>query len=326
MAQSWDKIFRQIALRANQLAANSTTSLATNYVVATIGDTQMGDRSIEFPKKAIDDAILNACGELIAVIGHSLHSTYRRFFVDDTVDWVHSTGYTAGTASGGAVGPLSGEKTHPTATFSSAGTSLTVTSAFFTRNHLGRRVTLTAGSLTTTLTICKIVSPTEITMHTSSGFQGSGATVKITAAPLVGISSRFFRCDDSTELEPKPLEAIRAFRDLAQGMIQFNERKMNYYHFDGERIYHTVSSSTVQGVYGEFVCWDSVGAAQSMDAATTRGDCPFPDDLHEAIVYGALANIFRSDFNLEQVRVWRQYFDNVLQQLAGGPPAIDDRS
>jgi len=84
MAVSYDKIQRAIILRANQLQADNASTLATNYANTTIGDTQMGDRAIEFPALAINDAILDAETKIIHAIGANVHSPYRNHFAGVT--------------------------------------------------------------------------------------------------------------------------------------------------------------------------------------------------------------------------------------------------
>ena len=79
-----DHLQRQVILRSNQLAADSASTLATAYAVTTIGNTQMADRAIEFPAKAINDAILNAMERMITLIGEDKNSPYRTFFHDVT--------------------------------------------------------------------------------------------------------------------------------------------------------------------------------------------------------------------------------------------------
>lgn len=80
--ESWDKIVRQVVLRANQLQADSAATLATNYVVSGIGTTELADRGIEFPIRAIEDAILNAADKLIDAISLNRKSVYRTNFQD----------------------------------------------------------------------------------------------------------------------------------------------------------------------------------------------------------------------------------------------------
>lgn len=71
-------------IRANQLKANSATALEAAYVVSNIGTTEMGDRATSFPKTAIDDAILDAGGRMVELIGLDKDSHYRSYFAGVT--------------------------------------------------------------------------------------------------------------------------------------------------------------------------------------------------------------------------------------------------
>lgn len=84
MATTYTPIWRQIALRANQFKADSATALNTAYTATTPGTTELGDRAIEFPKLAIDDAILNAGDDIVTAIGENPKSPYRTHFADVT--------------------------------------------------------------------------------------------------------------------------------------------------------------------------------------------------------------------------------------------------
>ena len=80
MADTWDKIFRQVAHRANLLAVADSAALAAAYVDTDIGQAQLTNKASEFPKDGIDDAILNAADKMLAVIGGDPKSRYRPFF------------------------------------------------------------------------------------------------------------------------------------------------------------------------------------------------------------------------------------------------------
>lgn len=229
MAETWDSIQRQVILRANQLQANSATALSTSYETSTIGQTEMGDRAIEFPMLAINDAILNAGDRLVNVIGLDIYSPYRNYFADVTA------------------------------------------------------------SLTTGSSIPLISDNSQSRVGLIGAVRDSSTEEKLVAKDykdVVGISK--------LTLKQSP----------------------NWYYTDNVRIWHTNTS-----VICDIVVWDkstqllSMGYDPSGDSDPTRGECPFPQDLHEALVCGALSYIFRGDFNNSQVSLWRGYFNNRIEEL-----------
>lgn len=86
MAETYDKIFREVALRANMLQADAAATLNTNYNVALIGQTELADRAIEFGEYAIDDAILNAGDRMLALISADKYSPHRTHFAGVTAN------------------------------------------------------------------------------------------------------------------------------------------------------------------------------------------------------------------------------------------------
>lgn len=89
--ESWDKIIRQILLRANILQADTAATLAANYVVDGIGTTQISDRGTEFPIRAIEDALLNAADRLVDLISLDRKSIYRSYFHDTLTNITNGT-------------------------------------------------------------------------------------------------------------------------------------------------------------------------------------------------------------------------------------------
>lgn len=80
----WNVIQRAIMLKANVVNAADASTLASVYSVATIGQTELNDRGIEFPFNAINDAILDAGGMIVERIGQNVNSPYRSYFHDVT--------------------------------------------------------------------------------------------------------------------------------------------------------------------------------------------------------------------------------------------------
>lgn len=222
---TYDKIFRQVVLRANQLAADDSSSLSLSYVTAAIGQTQMDDRAIEFPKEAVDDAILNAGDRMVSLIGLDKYSPYRTFFHD----------VTSNIATGSAI-PIVGA----------------------------------AGD------------------------------------PRIGVIGDVRDSSTNQKLLSRSYEDVIGYASLNVKSTPF------WYYTDNVRIWHTRSN-----VVADIVTWNKDDQLTLMAATPTRGTCPFPEDLHEALVCGALSYLFRSSFNDGQVAIWRRYFDGVLARLEG---------
>jgi hypothetical protein len=222
MSDTYDIIFRQVVLRANQLQANSASGLATNYGSATLDDTEMGDRAVEFPKTAIDDAILNAGDRIVGEIGLNPMSPYRSNF----------QGVTSNLSSGSLV-PM----------------------------------------------------------------------VDSNSKSRVGLIGDVKDASTSAKLQLKSYEEVDAAN--RSGLVQ------NIYWFftDNTRIWHTRTD-----IVADVVIWDKADQRALLNS-NPRGACPFPQNLHEALVSGALSYIFRKDFNSDQVKIWKGVFDEVLTTL-----------
>lgn len=226
----WDTIFRQVALRANQLQADTTADLASNYEEPLIGQAEMTDRAIEFPELAIDDAILNAADRLVRVFAFDPYSPYRTPFLD-------------------------------------TGTNLT-----------------------------------------------NGAVINDNIQNMVGVIGDVRDSITSTKLVAKEYSEVVGVSNLAT-----LKQEPHWYYTDNIRIWHT---RTI--VKCDAVIWDKDEQLTLMQqtAGGERGDCPFPEDLHEALVSGALSYVFRGDFNSDQVKTWRAYFEQTLQ---GMNPLVQER-
>lgn len=226
MPETWDKLFRAVAIRANLLSADTTSALETAYTDIDIGQTELDDRAIEFPKAGIDDALLMAGDRVVRAIGAARFSPYRKDFTDTT----------AGLASGSLL-PL----------------------------------------------------------HSNTG------------VPIVGVVGQVR--DGTTDALCEMLdtrEEVEAIRALTLKVPP---------HFawtDNIRIVHTRTT-----IKADVVVWDK--AAERVKMATSpRGDCNFTEDLHEALICGACATLFRATFNNEQAQAWAQYFLTALDEIRGG--------
>lgn len=90
-ADTWEKLFRQVALKGNLLKASVASTLETGYTNATIGDAEMLDRGVQFPKTAVDDALLAAGDRVIRRIAADPMGRYRKEFTVETAALVHGS-------------------------------------------------------------------------------------------------------------------------------------------------------------------------------------------------------------------------------------------
>lgn len=208
------------------MASSDSSTLQTNYTSTSIGQAALTARASEFPKEAIDDAILNACDAIIFLIGNDRKSQYRKFFHD----------VTASIASG-AVIPIIGS----------------------------------------------------------------------TAVPVIGKLGTVRDASDSSKMK------FRAYGDvkLTLSLNSSTLTRPKIFFTDNVRIWHTVSNVTIDVVVY------SKAAQRILMAATPRGACPFPEDLADCIVYGALSLLFKGGLNNEQARQWREEFFTSLKQRFG---------
>jgi len=227
MAVLYNVVQRQVQLRANQLAADNATDLATWYSSAVPGQAGLGTRAIEFPFVAINDAILNAGDTMVRAIGNNPESPYRNFFAD-------------------------------------------VTSS------------LASGAL----------------LPTSSS----------TSKPIVGIIANVR--DASNPNRKHKLAPYQVVEDY--NVLKTNLLKVNPYLFytDNVRIYHTSTN-----IIADVVIWSKTDQTTLLESTPARGTCPFPEELIECLVCGALSYIFRGDFNIAQISTWRGYFNDCVSKL-----------
>jgi len=243
--ESWDKIIRQVLLRANMLQADSAATLATNYAIANVGQTEMSDRAIEFPFEGVVDAILNACDRLIGLIALDKSSHYRSWFSDSIT----------GLASGD---------------------------------------------------LLKFAAPS-----------GIGQTTPITAntnSIRIGVIGSVF--DSTTNAIPY---TFKPFLDVTRrNKLSGLKQPVYWYWTDNVRIYHTGTFNTTPSTVScDCVVWDKTFHRSAIAASVASGShiCPFPEDLHEAIVCGALSYLFRGSYNMDQVNKWREYFNETLIRI-----------
>lgn len=233
MAQKWNFILRQVLLRGNLLQADSAVGLYTAYAVPGIGDTEIGDRAVEFPAAAVHDAILNAADRMVHMIGLNRYSRFRKYF--------------AGTCA------------------------LTAATVF------GQ------------------------TLPVATGGSDSPAS-----KPIIGVIDSVF---DSGS--PKaPMQFMPKWRVIGKIQAKLTLKQTpKWYYTDNVRIWHTDATSALAGV----VTWSKT---DQLAAIVAQSDCPFPEELYEGLVTGALSYLFKENMNAGQVKLWQSKFNETLSMLA----------
>lgn len=227
MSGTYDLIYRQVALKANLIDSVSATTMTSSYELSSIGTTELGERAAVFPNKSIEDAILNAGGQVVSVIGHNYKSPYRNYFA----------AVTGNVTNGGLIGP-----------------------------------------------------------------QSSGSK------DIVGIIGEVRDSSSAARMQFKSYQEILSVRNVTLKYTPY------WYFTDNVRIWHTVTN-----VVADVVIWHRSDQATLVAA---RGACPFPSDLYPVIVAGAVSDLGRQSFNLEQSSMWAQKFTAYLEVLSNGSERI----
>jgi hypothetical protein len=224
MLETWEKLFRQVALKANLLKASVAADLETAYTQVAIGAAEMQDRGVQFPKTAVDDALLAAGDKVARRIAANPASRYRRDLADVTAN-------------------------------------------------------ITSGD----------VIP-------SVGASGD---------PIIGKIGVVKDGTDGKALEWVTRQQIHTYLKITL------KQSLYFYHDDGIRLWHTRPTTNVKA---DVVVWSKATQRARLEA-NPRGACPFSEDLHEALVSGALSVLFRSSNNTEQADLWKARFDQSLEEI-----------
>lgn len=246
--QTWDKIVRQVALKANLLSADDVATLATAYSNTSLGNTQLSDRAIEFPILAVADSIVSALERIVYAISKNPVSYYRKFFIG------------------------------------------TVAIAAATNTSSG------------------YVLPT-----TSSGTDSP--TNSILIGPITNVVN-----SASVLMKFKPLQQVLG--------VNNSNLTLSYapawYFTDNTRIWTTDGTSiTFQSMVLQRSAIHTAIASGPMGNMTTANSAPIPEDLFPAIVDGAVAELFKSGFNIDQAQIYEQKFTSYLGSLIeGGESAV----
>lgn len=137
----------------------------------------------------------------------------------------------------------------------------------------------------------------------------TGAVIPIVDASSksrVGVIGDVRDASTSKKLVAKDYQEVVGYSNLTL------KQSPHWYFTDNVRIWHTRTNVTL-----DIVIWDKVDQLTLMNQTSggVKGNCPFPQDLHEALVCGALSYIFRGSFNHTQAPQWRGYFNDKLSEL-----------
>lgn len=125
--------------------------------------------------------------------------------------------------------------------------------------------------------------------------------------PIVGVIGAVRDVDTDEEFE-------RA--DSRQQITDYNalilKSDVRMYWTDNVRVWATGAN---REVVCDVVVWSKDDERAKLVATPTRGDCLFTEDLHEALVVGALGTLMRGTFNDSQVTGWATLFDNSLKEI-----------
>lgn len=224
MAQTWDKIIRQVFLQGNLMGISSGAALETAYTNPVIGQAELINRASQYSEDAVQDVILEACNRIIQLISLDRQSPYR----------VHFQAVTSNLANGALIPKVSS-----------------------------------------------------------------------TAVPIEGYIGDVRDSVTGTRMESKTYDQVVTVLDIT------TLKQVPFWYFTNNvRIWHTVAN-----VICDVIAWSQDEQRTLMNQAITRGACPFPESLHEAIVSGALAMLSRDGFNADQVQMWKGMFNETIQRL-----------
>lgn len=146
------------------------------------------------------------------------------------------------------------------------------------------------------------------------GFFGSdspnitnGSTIPLVSAsgkPRIGVVGSIRDSSTNKKLKFKDFDSIANLENID------SLQEIYWCYTDNVRLWHTR-----ENVIADIIEWDKDSVYAAL-ASTPRGTIPFPGDLHESLVCGALSFLFRNNFNVEQVDRWRQYFNQTLQRVS----------
>lgn len=140
---------------------------------------------------------------------------------------------------------------------------------------------------------------------------GSIGTQSTNSKDRVGIIGEVRDASDGNRCQFKSLQEVLAARDLTT-----LKQSVYWYFTDNVKIWHTRTN-----VVADEVIWHRSDQLTLLEASP-KGACPFPGDLYTAVIVGALSELMRGTFNMEQAPMWSQKFAMVLDMLLNGSERI----
>lgn len=133
-------------------------------------------------------------------------------------------------------------------------------------------------------------------------------TSSSTSKPIVGIIADVRDASNPNRKHKlAPYQVVEDYNVLKTNLLKVNPY---LYYTDNVRIYHTSTN-----IIADVVIWSKTDQTTLLESTPARGTCPFPEELIECLVCGALSYIFRGDFNVAQISTWRDYFNDCVSKL-----------
>lgn len=151
-------------------------------------------------------------------------------------------------------------------------------------------------------------SPYRGSFHDVTANIASGAllpTTSTTSKPIVGVIGEVRDASGNALMNFADERVVKGYNTLKTNIVKVSP---NLYYTDNVRIWHTTAN-----VIADVVIW-SRNDQLALMATNPRGACPFPEDLIELLVEGALAKVFRDKFNIDQASEYQRRFDAHLQE------------
>jgi hypothetical protein len=130
-------------------------------------------------------------------------------------------------------------------------------------------------------------------------------TSSSTSKPVIGVIGEVRDASGGALMNFAPERVVKGYNTLKTNIVKVQP---NLYYSDNVRIWHTTTN-----VVADVVIWSKTDQLALM-ATNPRGTCPFPEDLIELLVEGALAKVFRDKFNMEQAGIYQARFETHIQE------------
>ena len=149
----------------------------------------------------------------------------------------------------------------------------------------------------------------------------SGATiptVSTTSKPVIGVIGDVRNASSPNQrLNFADERVVKGYNTLSTNILKVNPY---LYYTDNARIWHTITN-----VIADVVIWSRNDQITLM-GTTPRGACPFSEDLIGLLVDGALAKLFRNQFNMEQAPIYEGKWQTGLGRTFGEPAVAQLRT